>query len=133
MSLSAFSLTDQVAVVTGGGQGIGKAIALGFAEAGAHIVVAERQENTMNVVADQIRVLGRKVLPVSIDVRDAKQADEMVRRAMEEFGKILFAFGICFTVMGIPLGLKVEHDGWKIAGAVGPVMMLIGGLLWWGF
>jgi hypothetical protein len=45
---------------------------------------------------------------------------------MRDLGQILFVFGIVFTVMGIPLALRVG----KVAGAVGPVLMVIGGLMW---
>ena len=58
--LNRFSLTDRVAVVTGASDGIGKAIALGLAEAGAHVVVCSRREEKLKEVKAEIEKLGRR-------------------------------------------------------------------------
>lgn len=86
--LSKFNLTNQVAVVTGGGQGIGRGIALAFAEAGAHLVVADMRAETVEATAGEIRALGRRAIPVVADVRDSAQVGDMVQRARDEFGRI---------------------------------------------
>ncbi len=62
MSLSLFALTDKVAIVTGAGRGIGKAVALGLAEAGANVVVAARTVSDIENTATEISALGRKTL-----------------------------------------------------------------------
>ena len=79
-------LNDQVAVVTGGGRGIGRSIGLAFANAGADVVVVARTATQVEAVTKEISGLGRKSLPVVADVTDPVQ----VNRAAEEVGT---AFG----------------------------------------
>ncbi len=81
-------LKDQVAIVTGGGSGIGKGIALTFARLGAHVVLVGRTLDKLNTVAEEIRSLKREALVVQTDVRDPEQVDAMVKQAVEKFKKI---------------------------------------------
>ncbi len=90
MVLDKFSLAGQVGVVTGGGQGLGKVFCQAFAEAGADIVVAEANEETGPVTAQEIREMGRRALYVQTDVRRCASIEAMVQRALAEFGKIDF-------------------------------------------
>lgn len=83
-----FALTDRVAIVTGGGRGIGRAIALAFAEAGADVVVTARTTEQIEGVAREIEGLGRRGLALTADVAKIKDIDAIVRRTMEKFGKI---------------------------------------------
>lgn len=83
-----FDLTDRVAIVTGGGTGIGREIALGMAEAGANIILFGRRERPLGQVAKKIRALGREALCFSVDVRDVPQVRRCVRQSLKEFGKI---------------------------------------------
>jgi NAD(P)-dependent dehydrogenase (short-subunit alcohol dehydrogenase family) len=88
---SSFGLHDKIAVVTGPSQGIGRAIAWGLAQAGAHLVLAKhpahRQEEVRQLQA-QIEELGRKTLLVPTDVSSVADVRAMIRQAHEAFGRI---------------------------------------------
>lgn len=88
MVLSSFSLTGRVAIVTGAGRGIGKAIALGLADAGADVVVAARTASDIEATAGEITAKGRKALAVPTDVRQSDQVDNLVDKAVAQFGTI---------------------------------------------
>ena len=82
------NLNNQVALVTGAAQGIGKASALALAEAGAHVVVADIDRQGADATAEAIMSTQRKSLAVQADVGDLQQIDRMVRTAIEQFGQI---------------------------------------------
>jgi 7-alpha-hydroxysteroid dehydrogenase len=88
MLLDRFSLTDKVAIVTGAGRGIGAACALGFAEAGADVVIASRTKEQLEDVANQVADHGRRALGVPCDVSDLANLDLIVDQTMNEFGRI---------------------------------------------
>ncbi|MGE0405674.1 MAG: SDR family NAD(P)-dependent oxidoreductase [Candidatus Korobacteraceae bacterium] len=88
---SSFGLKDKIAIVTGASQGIGKAIALGLAQAGAHVVLAKhpqgRQDEIKQVQAE-IEKLGRKSIIVLTDVNDVAQLRALMNKTKETFGRI---------------------------------------------
>ena len=81
-------LKDMVAIVTGGGTGLGKAIATEYARVGARLVLAARNQERLEHAAEELRALGAQVLPLRTDVRDISMVREMVRRTLESFGRI---------------------------------------------
>jgi NAD(P)-dependent dehydrogenase (short-subunit alcohol dehydrogenase family) len=86
--LSKFNLADRMAIVTGSGQGIGKGIAMALAEAGADLVVADMNAETVEVTASEISERGNRVLATVTDVRHSEQVADMVKKTMDEFGRI---------------------------------------------
>jgi NAD(P)-dependent dehydrogenase (short-subunit alcohol dehydrogenase family) len=80
--------TGKVVIVTGGSKGLGREMALGFAEAGADVVVASRKLAPCEAVADEVRAMGRRALPVSCHVGDWDQCDGLIDATVAEFGKI---------------------------------------------
>ena len=89
------SLENKIAIVTGSSRGIGKAMALGLARAGASVVVAARSESerdlapgTIYATAAEIESLGGRALPVRCNVREEESINDMVRQTCEAFGRI---------------------------------------------
>jgi NAD(P)-dependent dehydrogenase (short-subunit alcohol dehydrogenase family) len=90
MSIPTFSLSSQVAVVTGSRRGIGKATALTFAEAGADVAVCDIviEDGQLEAVAEEIRRLGRRSLAVRTDVTRKADIDNLVAKVVSELGEI---------------------------------------------
>jgi NAD(P)-dependent dehydrogenase (short-subunit alcohol dehydrogenase family) len=89
MGLPSFSLEGKVAIVTGGSKGIGREIALAFAEAVADVVVCSRAlDGQLEAVAEEIRGLGRRSLAIPTDITQKASIDNMVQRTIDEFGAI---------------------------------------------
>ena len=83
-----FDLHGKVAIVTGGGRGIGKAIALGLAGAEAKVVVCSRTQKEIEEVAGEISRLGGKALPVPVDLTVPEQLETLVNTTVREFGRV---------------------------------------------
>ena len=81
-------LKDKIAVVTGGGTGIGRAISLALAEAGVNVVVASRNQENLDKVAAEIKALGTASLAISTDTRDEARVQDMMSKTVERFGRI---------------------------------------------
>jgi len=83
-----FSLDGRVAVITGGGTGIGRGTALVLAEHGADVVLAARRTEPLQSTANEIRALGRRALAVPTDVTSAEQCQALIDRTARELGRI---------------------------------------------
>jgi len=102
---------DKTVVVTGGGSGIGRAIALGFAREGARVLVASYVEPEVKAVAEEIRALGGRALAVAADVRHSAEMDTMAARAVGEWGSL----DVLVTAAGIDgsgLLMEIEEAVW---------------------
>ncbi len=88
MILDALKLDGKVAIITGAGRGLGRAIAVKFAEAGADIVAASRTQAQLDETAELVRKTGRKCLIVPTDVTDSAAVNVMAAVALKEMGKI---------------------------------------------
>jgi len=84
MQFPSFDLTGRVALVTGGSRGIGRAIALGLANAGADVAICGRTEETLKSTATEIENLGRKSLPIKADVAKVDDINRMVSKIIAE-------------------------------------------------
>jgi len=100
-----FDLSGKVAVVTGGSGGLGKAAAMGLAAFGADVVVTSRRISPLEEVAEEIEKLGRKALPVSCDVAQEESVSAMVRKTVDEFGRL----DIILTSAGIARRAPAEE------------------------
>jgi 3-oxoacyl-[acyl-carrier protein] reductase len=88
MAKSPFSLEGKTAIVTGGGTGIGKSIAIEFARAGADVAICSRKLEHLEPVSKAIHDLGRRTFAMAVDVRQEEQVKAMVERAASEWGRL---------------------------------------------
>ncbi|HCP24751.1 MAG: SDR family oxidoreductase [SAR202 cluster bacterium] len=88
MSLDVFDVSGQKVLIVGAGRGIGKGIALAFAEAGADVAIASLSPGTVGKVAEEIRAMGGTVLPVTGDATKAADMDKITADVLAEFGHI---------------------------------------------
>lgn len=88
MKFDLFNLEGKTAVVTGGTSGIGRALSLGLAEAGANVVATARRQQQVDETAAAIEALGRKTLRVTSDVSQRETLDALLKTVLESFGKV---------------------------------------------
>ncbi|MBU4560851.1 3-oxoacyl-[acyl-carrier-protein] reductase [bacterium] len=104
-------LKDRVALVTGGGRGIGRAIVLALAKEGADIVTCDINLENLKEVASEVEKLGRKILIQKVDVSKISEVDDVVKKALDKFTKI----DILVNNAGITrdnLILKMSEEEW---------------------
>lgn len=112
--MSKFNLDGKVALVTGGSRGIGKAIALAMADAGADIVLASRKLPDLEEAANEITKMGRKVLPVSANVRNLAELEPLVKKANGEFGHIDILVNNAGTNPVFGSVFKADEKAWDV-------------------
>jgi dehydrogenase/reductase SDR family protein 4 len=88
MDTSYLSLAGKIALVTGGSRGIGKAIALTFADAGADLVISSRKQAALDEVAAEIRATGRRALAVAAHNREPDDLRQLIERIKTEYGRL---------------------------------------------
>jgi NAD(P)-dependent dehydrogenase (short-subunit alcohol dehydrogenase family) len=88
VSAGRFDLTGRAALVTGAARGLGRAIAVALAEAGADIALGLRDRSRDEGIADEIRALGRRVLPLQMDVAKLDEVENAVTATVEQFGAL---------------------------------------------
>ena len=82
------NLVNKVAIVTGAGRGIGKAIAIALAREGANVIVNDIDIQTAEEVAKEIKSSGRKALAIRVDVSDSKEVNRMVQLVLKKFKRV---------------------------------------------
>lgn len=106
-----FALRDRVALVTGGGRGLGRFIAEGLAEAGAHVFVASRKLARCEAAAEAIRAAGGQATPLEADVADPDQARALVDRVAASEGRLDILVNNAALAWAAPL-LDYPLEGW---------------------
>ena len=113
MSLADFSLAGKKALVVGGRRNMGKGFALGLAEAGADVAVADINidDGRLQSVADEISAMGRQSLAIKTDMSNKGEVDALVAQVMDSFGRIDILMNVAVMYHGRSL-LELDEDGW---------------------
>jgi NAD(P)-dependent dehydrogenase (short-subunit alcohol dehydrogenase family) len=115
LAIPSFYLKDKVAIVTGGGTGLGRSIALALAEAGADVAVASRKLANLEKVAGEIEALGRRSLAVVADITSKAEVENLAQRVAEKLGTIEILVNNAGTVpLAKPL-IDLSEDEWDEA------------------
>jgi NAD(P)-dependent dehydrogenase (short-subunit alcohol dehydrogenase family) len=111
--VDSYSLSGKVAVVTGGRRGIGRAIALALAGAGADIALGDRtvDDGQLEAAAAEVKKLGRRSLAVKVDITSKAEVDNFVQKVADELGAVDILVNNAATNVRAPL-LELGEDGW---------------------
>jgi NAD(P)-dependent dehydrogenase (short-subunit alcohol dehydrogenase family) len=107
-----FSLKDKVALITGASRGIGEATAIGLAQAGADLAIVSRKLPDLKKVGEGINKLGRKCLPVQAHLGKVEEINQLVKRVLEEFGKIDILVNNAATNPTMASAIDVDERAW---------------------
>jgi 3-oxoacyl-[acyl-carrier protein] reductase len=108
-------IKDKVVIVTGGAGGIGSKIAWTFAQSGAKVVVASRDEDKLDQLASEIRKAGHQCLPMKCDVTDADQVETLMANTVTEFGRIDVMVNNAGGAMFVKPPEALKPDQWRAA------------------
>lgn len=113
MSIPSFSLEGKLAIVTGSRRGIGKAMALAFAEAGADVAVCDWvvEDELLETTSEEIRKLGRRSSAIQVNIARKADVDNLVQRVMDEFGGIDILVNNAAIDIRAPL-LELGEEDW---------------------
>jgi NAD(P)-dependent dehydrogenase (short-subunit alcohol dehydrogenase family) len=111
MSTQILSLEGKVAVITGGTSGIGRAMSLGLADAGADVIATARRPQQVNETADEIRARGRKTLSLASDVCDRASLEKLLAATLDGFGKVDILINCAGKIKRTPT-LTVPEEEW---------------------
>jgi dehydrogenase/reductase SDR family protein 4 len=106
------SLENKVVLITGASRGIGQAIAMGLAQAGADVAIASRKIADLEKVAEEIKKLGRKCLPVAAHIGKIDDINNLVKNVMEEFGKIDILINNAATNPTMASAIDIDDRAW---------------------
>ncbi len=107
-----FSLKNKVALVTGASRGIGESTAIGLAQAGADLAIASRKLPDLEKVAAEVKKTGRKCLPVAAHVGKIEEINNLVKRVLEEFGKIDILVNNAATNPSMAPAIDIDERAW---------------------
>ena len=107
-----FALKDKVALITGASRGIGEATAIGLAQAGADLAIVSRKLPDLEKVAEEVRTLGKKCLPVQAHLGTVEEINQLVKRVLEEFGKIDILVNNAATNPTMASAIDVDERAW---------------------
>jgi NAD(P)-dependent dehydrogenase (short-subunit alcohol dehydrogenase family) len=110
---SLFDLTGRTALITGASRGIGRAIAIGFAEAGADIALAARDVAALEKVRGEVEALGRKAVVIPTDVMDRDSVIGMVNSAIEQLGAVDILVNNAGGSSYMGPFTTLRHSGWE--------------------
>ena len=112
MGYPEMDLSNQTAVVIGGTSGIGHAIALGLAKAGANVVATGRREELAKTAAEEIRILGQRSIAVATDVSERRSIEALLAAALAEFGSVEILVNSAGRTKRTPT-LEVSEKEWN--------------------
>ncbi len=113
MASKLFDLTGKVAIVTGAGRGIGKSIAIGLAQHGVDIALCSRSQKELEQVAQEVRKLGQKAFPLSVDMTKISQFDGLVKETIKAFKHIDILVNNAGALLVAP-ALEVDEKSWDL-------------------
>ena len=114
MPVADFGLEDKVAIVTGASRGIGRSIALGLAEHGAHVALAARKPESLEEAAEAIRAKGTRALGVSTNVRRTEDLRRLVEATLREFGRIDILVNNAGTTPVFGPVQEIDEGAWDV-------------------